>query len=80
MVWHLQLDAACFTLELPKCFFSDGKEAKNATSPSSSSLAKPRGKSSSSITGIAHCWQGVVQWQVRDGSQKCQHQFELIHR
>ncbi|XP_011601515.1 cullin-9 [Takifugu rubripes] len=42
---------------------SNGKESKNAASPSSS-LTKPRGKSSS-IAGIALCWQGVVQWQVK---------------
>lgn len=48
----------------------DGKEGKNketaATSSStSSSSAKPKVKSSSSIAGIALCWQGVVQRQVR---------------
>lgn len=49
--------------------FPDGKDGKNrdtaaASSSSSSSSAKPKVKSSSSIAGIAHCWQGVVQRQV----------------
>uniref|UniRef100_A0A7N6FDJ9 Cullin 7 n=1 Tax=Anabas testudineus TaxID=64144 RepID=A0A7N6FDJ9_ANATE len=49
---------------------SNGKEGKNkettATSTSSSSSsAKPKVKSSSSIAGIALCWQGVVQRQVK---------------
>ncbi|XP_059215808.1 cullin-9 isoform X2 [Centropristis striata] len=49
---------------------SNGKEGKNkeaaaASSSSSSSSAKPRVKSSSSIAGIALCWQGVVQRQVK---------------
>lgn len=48
--------------------FADGKEGKNkdnaGASSSSASAAKPRVKSSSSIAGIALCWQGVVQRQV----------------
>ncbi|KAF7645149.1 hypothetical protein LDENG_00209140, partial [Lucifuga dentata] len=49
---------------------SNGKESKNkdsaaASSSSSSSSAKPKVKSSSSIAGIALCWQGVVQRQVK---------------
>ncbi|XP_076018813.1 cullin-9 isoform X2 [Genypterus blacodes] len=48
----------------------NGKDGKNkdpsvALSSSSSSSAKPKVKSSSSILGIAHCWQGVVQQQVK---------------
>uniref|UniRef100_A0A3B5L202 Cullin 9 n=1 Tax=Xiphophorus couchianus TaxID=32473 RepID=A0A3B5L202_9TELE len=48
----------------------DGKEGKNkdssaASSSSSSSSSKPKVKSSSSIAGIALCWQGVVQRQVK---------------
>nr|XP_020477945.1 cullin-9 [Monopterus albus] len=48
----------------------NGKEGKNrdtaaASSSSSSSSAKPKVKSSSSIAGIALCWQGVVQRQVK---------------
>ncbi|XP_039889665.1 cullin-9 isoform X2 [Simochromis diagramma] len=50
----------------------NGKEGKNkeasaaaSTSSSSSSSAKPKVKSSSSIAGIALCWQGVVQRQVK---------------
>uniref|UniRef100_A0A087XC16 Cullin 9 n=1 Tax=Poecilia formosa TaxID=48698 RepID=A0A087XC16_POEFO len=48
----------------------DGKEGKNKDSPaasssSSSSSSKPKVKSSSSIAGIALCWQGVVQRQVK---------------
>ncbi|XP_055358441.1 cullin-9 isoform X2 [Betta splendens] len=47
---------------------SNGKEGKNketTTSSSSSSSSKSKVKSSSSIGGIALCWQGVVQQQVR---------------
>ncbi|XP_037638018.1 cullin-9 isoform X3 [Sebastes umbrosus] len=49
---------------------SNGKEGKNKetaanSSSSSSSSAKPKVKSSSSIAGIALCWQGVVQRQVK---------------
>ncbi|XP_023183425.1 cullin-9 isoform X2 [Xiphophorus maculatus] len=48
----------------------NGKEGKNkdssaASSSSSSSSSKPKVKSSSSIAGIALCWQGVVQRQVK---------------
>uniref|UniRef100_A0A1A8L6K6 Cullin 7 n=1 Tax=Nothobranchius pienaari TaxID=704102 RepID=A0A1A8L6K6_9TELE len=48
----------------------NGKEGKNkdvatASSSSSSSSAKPRVKSSSSIAGIALCWQGVVQRRMK---------------
>ncbi|XP_014831076.1 PREDICTED: cullin-9-like isoform X1 [Poecilia mexicana] len=48
----------------------NGKEGKNKDSPaasssSSSSSSKPKVKSSSSIAGIALCWQGVVQRQVK---------------
>ncbi|XP_037536667.1 cullin-9 [Nematolebias whitei] len=48
----------------------NGKESKNkdtASAPSSSSPSsvKPKVKSSSSIAGIALCWQGVVQCQVK---------------
>lgn len=48
---------------------SDGKEGKNkeasgVTSSSSSSATKPKVKNTSSIAGIALCWQGVVQRQV----------------
>uniref|UniRef100_G3PEW0 Cullin 9 n=1 Tax=Gasterosteus aculeatus TaxID=69293 RepID=G3PEW0_GASAC len=42
---------------------SNGKEGKNKETPAAS-LAKPRLKSSS-IAGIALCWQGVVQRQVK---------------
>ncbi|KAK5615777.1 hypothetical protein CRENBAI_022306 [Crenichthys baileyi] len=49
---------------------SNGKEGKNketpaASSSSSSSSPKPKVKGSSSIAGIALCWQGVVQRQVK---------------
>ncbi|XP_047208278.1 cullin-9 isoform X2 [Girardinichthys multiradiatus] len=49
---------------------SNGKEGKNketpaASSSSSSSSPEPKVKGSSSIAGIALCWQGVVQWQVK---------------
>ncbi|MEQ2303720.1 hypothetical protein AMECASPLE_019798 [Ameca splendens] len=48
----------------------NGKEGKNketpaASSSSSSSSPKPKVKGSSSIAGIALCWQGVVQRQVK---------------
>ncbi|XP_054874354.1 cullin-9 isoform X2 [Amphiprion ocellaris] len=48
----------------------NGKEGKNkdstaASSSTSSSSAKPKVKSSSSIAGIALCWQEVVQRQVK---------------
>ncbi|XP_060896471.1 cullin-9 isoform X3 [Labrus mixtus] len=48
----------------------NGKEGKNkdntaASSSSSSSSAKPKVKNNSSIAGIALCWQGVVQRQVK---------------
>ncbi|XP_067367208.1 cullin-9 isoform X3 [Channa argus] len=45
----------------------DGKNKDNAStsSSSSSSSVKPKVKSSSSIAGIALCWQGVVQRQVK---------------
>ncbi|KAM3863387.1 cullin-9 [Diretmus argenteus] len=48
----------------------NGKEGKNkdntvASSTSSSSSAKPKVKNTSSIAGIALCWQGVVQRQVK---------------
>lgn len=75
------LSSCCFTSVCQRRRFSftkstvlltclpDGKEAKNkdasASSSSSSSSAKPKVKSSSSIAGIALCWQGVVQRQVR---------------
>ncbi|XP_078098981.1 cullin-9 isoform X2 [Sander vitreus] len=41
------------------------KETAAASSSSSSGQAKPKVKSSSSIAGIALCWQGVVQRQVK---------------
>uniref|UniRef100_A0A3B4TIP5 Cullin 7 n=1 Tax=Seriola dumerili TaxID=41447 RepID=A0A3B4TIP5_SERDU len=45
---------------------SKGKNKDNAAASSSStSSAKPKVKSSSSIAGIALCWQGVVQRQVK---------------
>ncbi|KAF0027925.1 hypothetical protein F2P81_020666 [Scophthalmus maximus] len=49
---------------------SNGKESKNkdanaASSSSTSSSVKPKVKSSSSIAGIALCWQGVVKRQVK---------------
>uniref|UniRef100_UPI0037E7245D cullin-9 isoform X3 n=1 Tax=Semicossyphus pulcher TaxID=241346 RepID=UPI0037E7245D len=48
----------------------NGKEGKNkdntaASTSSSSSSTKPKVKSNSSIAGIALCWQGVVQRQVK---------------
>ncbi|XP_068457956.1 cullin-9 isoform X2 [Clinocottus analis] len=48
----------------------NGNEGKNketaaASSSSSSSSAKPKMKGSSSIAGIALCWQGVVERQVK---------------
>ncbi|XP_071012602.1 cullin-9-like isoform X4 [Oncorhynchus clarkii lewisi] len=47
----------------------NGKEGKNkdaaAVSSSSSNFVKPKGKNISSIAGIALCWQGVVQRQVK---------------
>uniref|UniRef100_UPI003AB094B1 cullin-9 n=1 Tax=Centroberyx gerrardi TaxID=166262 RepID=UPI003AB094B1 len=48
----------------------NGKEGKNkdnaaASSSSASSSAKPKVKNTSSIAGIALCWQGVVQRQVK---------------
>lgn len=47
----------------------DGKEGKNkeasaVSSSSSSSAVKPKVKNTSSIAGIALCWQAVVQRQV----------------
>ncbi len=48
--------------------FADGKEGKNketTVASSSSSSCKPKVKNTSSIAGIALCWQGVVQRQVR---------------
>ncbi|KAK1791072.1 hypothetical protein P4O66_002114 [Electrophorus voltai] len=58
------------TEELKPPVKSNGKEGKNkevsaGTSSSSSSTAKPKVKSTSSIAGIALCWQGVVQRQVK---------------
>ncbi|XP_029927070.1 cullin-9 isoform X2 [Myripristis murdjan] len=58
------------TEELKPPVKSNGKEGKNkdntaASSSSSSSSAKPKVKSTSSIAGIALCWQGVVQRQVK---------------
>ncbi|XP_068182700.1 cullin-9 isoform X2 [Antennarius striatus] len=44
---------------------SKNKDASAASSSSSSSSAKPKARSSSSIAGIALCWQGVVQQQVK---------------
>ncbi|XP_047667989.1 cullin-9 isoform X3 [Tachysurus fulvidraco] len=49
---------------------SNGKEGKNkeasaVSSSSSSSAAKPKVKNTSSIAGIALCWQAVVQRQVK---------------
>ncbi|XP_064174037.1 cullin-9 isoform X3 [Anguilla rostrata] len=46
----------------------NGKEGKNkeaAASSSSSSSVRPKVKNASSIAGIAQCWQGVVQRQVK---------------
>ncbi|XP_031435313.1 cullin-9 isoform X2 [Clupea harengus] len=46
----------------------NGKEGKNKEAvvpPSSSSAVKPKMKNTSSIAGIALCWQGVVQRQVK---------------
>ncbi|XP_018580518.2 cullin-9 isoform X1 [Scleropages formosus] len=48
----------------------NGKEAKNkdvalTSAASSSSGVKPKVKNTSSIAGIAQCWQGVVQQQVK---------------
>ncbi|XP_063047038.1 cullin-9 isoform X2 [Engraulis encrasicolus] len=46
----------------------NGKESKNkevAATSSSSSAVKPKVKNASSIAGIALCWQGVVQRQVK---------------
>ncbi|XP_062376199.1 cullin-9 isoform X1 [Sardina pilchardus] len=46
----------------------NGKEGKNkeaAVTSSSSSAVKPKLKNTSSIAGIALCWQGVVQRQVK---------------
>ncbi|KAK2824734.1 hypothetical protein Q5P01_021909 [Channa striata] len=58
------------TEELKPPVKSNGKDGKNkdnasTSSSSSSSSAKPKVKSSSSIAGIALCWQGVVQRQVK---------------
>ncbi|TSK42124.1 Cullin-9 [Bagarius yarrelli] len=47
---------------------SDGKEGKNKGASgvtSSSSTAKPKIKNSSSIAGVALCWQSVVQGQMK---------------
>ncbi|XP_030626290.1 cullin-9 isoform X1 [Chanos chanos] len=57
------------TEELKPPTKSNGKEGKNkettAIAPSSSSSVKPKVKSTSSIAGIAQCWQDVVQRQVK---------------
>ncbi|XP_062852004.1 cullin-9 isoform X2 [Trichomycterus rosablanca] len=58
------------TEELKPPVKSNGKEGKNketsaVTSSSSSSSAKPKVKNTSSIAGIALCWQGIVQQQVK---------------
>ncbi|KAM6956528.1 cullin-9 [Aplochiton taeniatus] len=43
----------------------DGKNKDTATASSSTSAVKPKVKSTSSIAGIALCWRGVVQRQVK---------------
>uniref|UniRef100_A0A665X1G4 Cullin 7 n=1 Tax=Echeneis naucrates TaxID=173247 RepID=A0A665X1G4_ECHNA len=43
----------------------DSKNKDTTSASSSTSTAKPKVKSSSSIAGIALCWQGVVQRQVK---------------
>ncbi|KAL2083032.1 hypothetical protein ACEWY4_020805 [Coilia grayii] len=56
------------TEELKPPVKSNGKESKNkeaAVTSSSSSAVKPKIKNTSSIAGIALCWQGVVQRQVK---------------
>nr|XP_046214794.1 cullin-9-like isoform X2 [Oncorhynchus gorbuscha] len=57
------------TEELKPPIKCNGKEGKNkdaaAVSSSSSNFVKPKGKNISSIAGIALCWQGVVQRQVK---------------
>ncbi|XP_041922384.1 cullin-9 isoform X3 [Alosa sapidissima] len=56
------------TEELKPPVKSNGKEGKNkeaAVMSSSSSAVKPKLKNTSSIAGIALCWQGVVQRQVK---------------
>ncbi|XP_020565045.1 cullin-9 isoform X3 [Oryzias latipes] len=64
---------------------SNGKDGKNrdtaaASSSSSSSSAKPKVKSSSSIAGIAHCWQGVVQRQVKKFLELNFNQQDFVER
>ncbi|XP_052006826.1 cullin-9-like isoform X3 [Xyrauchen texanus] len=56
------------TQELKPPIKSNGKEGKNKETTavsSSSSSSKPKVKNTSSIAGIALCWQGVVQRQVK---------------
>ncbi|CAB1343564.1 unnamed protein product [Coregonus sp. 'balchen'] len=57
------------TEELKPPIKCNGKEGKNkdaaAVSSSSSSSVKPKVKNTSSIAGIALCWQGVVQRRVK---------------
>ncbi|KTF89335.1 hypothetical protein cypCar_00022054 [Cyprinus carpio] len=56
------------TEELKPPIKSNGKEGKNkemTVVSSSSSSSKPKVKNTSSIAGIALCWQGVVQRQVK---------------
>lgn len=52
----------CELLSLTTVYLSDGKEGK---SKEVATVTKPKAKSSSSIAGIAQCWQGVVQRQVK---------------
>ncbi|XP_066553257.1 cullin-9 isoform X3 [Amia ocellicauda] len=53
------------TEELKPPVKSNGKDGKNKEVTSSSSAVRPKVKNASSIAGIALCWQGVVQRQVK---------------
>lgn len=70
-IWVNILLTFAVTCQENLCAFycvTDGKEGKNKETnvvSSTSSTTKPKVKNTSSIAGIALCWQGVVQRQVR---------------
>uniref|UniRef100_W5NJ87 Cullin 7 n=1 Tax=Lepisosteus oculatus TaxID=7918 RepID=W5NJ87_LEPOC len=61
----VHVDTSCVdTEELKPPVKSNGKDGKNKEVTSSSAV-RPKVKNASSIAGIAQCWQGVVQRQVK---------------
>ncbi|KAJ8250578.1 hypothetical protein COCON_G00225000 [Conger conger] len=61
----------------------NGKEGKNkdaGASSSSSSSVRPKVKNASSIAGIAQCWQGVVQRQVKKFLDSACSQPDFVER